>query len=74
MTANRLEAVTAPMAKLEYPSLLSVKAINGGWKPKINPTPKQLENTAANPKRSEAGRTPGVRFSRLQFSISTAVL
>ena len=29
------------------------KAISGGWKPKIRPTPKQLENTAPRTSRRE---------------------
>ena len=56
MTATRLAAVTAPIAKLEVPDRLKVKAINGGWKPNIRPTPKLLENSAPNRRRGDAGR------------------
>ena len=47
--------VTAPMAALEEPNRLKVRAIRGGWKPKMSPTPKLEEKTAANPKRREVG-------------------
>ena len=46
MTATKLAAVTAPIAKLEEPVRLNTNAISGGWKPKIKPTPRLLENTA----------------------------
>src|SRR5271169_2111330 len=43
ITAIKLEAVTAPMSKLEWPERLRANAISGGWKPKIMPTPKHEE-------------------------------
>src|SRR5450631_3043622 len=54
ITAIRLEAITAPIAKLEKPERLMVSAISGGWKPKINPTPRLEENTAARVRCREA--------------------
>ena len=55
MTATKLTAVTAPIAKLEEPVRLNANAINGGWKPNIRPTPRLLENTAPSIKRRDAG-------------------
>jgi hypothetical protein len=55
ITAIKLAAVTAPMAKLEEPDRLKVNAINGGWKPNIKPTPRLLENTAPRTRRRETG-------------------
>lgn len=57
ITATRLAAVTAPMAKLEVSERLKMKAIKGGWKPKINPTPRLLEKTAPRARRCETGET-----------------
>ena len=59
ITAIRLEAMTAPIAKLEKPERLIVSAISGGWKPKINPTPRLEENTAARARCREAWITDG---------------
>ena len=54
MTAIRLADVTAPIARAELPTRLKAIAMSGGWKPKINPTPRLEERIAASVRRREA--------------------
>ena len=48
ITATRLTALTAPTTKFEWPARLNTTAISGDSKPKIRPTPRLVENTAAS--------------------------
>ena len=47
VTAARLTAMSAPISTVEWPERFKTIAISGGSKPKINPTPRLVENTAA---------------------------
>src|ERR1022692_1924230 len=46
-TATKLIAITLPIVTVDFAARFRTIAISGGSKPKINPTPKLVENTAA---------------------------
>src|ERR1019366_1328610 len=56
-TATKLIAITLPIATVEFAARFRTIAISGGSKPKINPTPKLVEKTAARTHRVQRSLT-----------------